>query len=105
MPGRRNYQPPDRRWLEGSEYGGTQETIAGGIQPKRDEALTPGEHLRLSYMTGIDTVQDPHTLDDRRQFLGLRPADGRRPVWLDHVTDDDNPRLESEARRQGYGEE
>lgn len=105
MAGTRNWNPPDRRQLLGSEYGGVSDTIAGGIQPKGPEALTNGEKLRLGYLVGDDTANVPGTLEDRRQMLGLRPANGKRPLWLDNVSPTDDPRLTSEVRRQGYGEE
>lgn len=105
MAGIPNYNPPDRRQLGGSEYGGSPDTIAGGIQPKPEEALTNGEKLRLGYLVGDESGNHPDSLEDRRQMLGLRPADGRRPLWLDHVSPTDDERLKSEARRQGYGEE
>jgi hypothetical protein len=50
------------------------------IQPKPQETLTNAEILRLGYLTGVDN--DTETLEDRRQALGLRPADGKRPDWL-----------------------
>lgn len=104
-PGIPNYWPPNRRQLDGSEYGGVEYTVAGGIQPKDDSALSAGDKLRLGYLTGQDSSTDIRTnIDDARQMLGLRPAEGRRPLWLDGVSDDDDARLESEARRQGFGQ-
>lgn len=104
MAGIPNYIFPDPRQRAGTEYGGIQPTLAGGIQPKGEDALTNSEKLRLGYVTGAeaDTRRDQN-LDDHRQMLGLKPADPHsRPVWLDQVNDEDDPRLESEARRQGY---
>lgn len=106
MAGIPNYRPPIRKQIDGSEYGGVQPTIAGGIQPKPEEALTAGERFRLGYVTGNETQPDPAlNLEDRRQMMGLRPAEGGRPLWLDGVNPDDDPRLKSEARRQGFGED
>ena len=104
MPGIPNYRPPISRQLAGSEYGGVECTIAGGIQPKDPEALTNGEKLRLGYLTGDENNTNANytALEDRRQMMGLRPAEGGRPMWLDHVNPDDDLRLESEARRQGF---
>lgn len=101
-----NWIPPDPRQLFGTEFGGVQPTLAGGIQPKGEDALTNGELLRLGYVTGneSDTRRD-FNLDDHRQALGLRPAEGTRPLWLDGVNDEDDIRLWSEARRQGYEQE
>lgn len=106
MPGVPNYTFPDPRQAYGTEYGGIEPTLAGGIQPKGEEALTAGDKLRLGYVTGneSDTRRDQN-LEDHRQMLGLRPAEGGRPVWLDQVNDDDDPRLDSEARRQGFTNE
>lgn len=96
----------DRRQLTGSEYGGVEHPIAGGIQPRDSNQLSNGEILRLGYLTGNEESTDITNINDRRQFLGLRPANGRRPIWLDHVADDDSLiQLESEARRLGYGEQ
>jgi len=106
MAGHRDGWEPDQlRQAEGSEFGGVQPTLAGGIQPKGPEALTPGEKLRLGYVTGVEDDTNIQTnLEDRRQMMGLRPASGARPLWLDGVSPTDDPRLQSEARRQGYGE-
>lgn len=102
MAGIPNYRPPGRQAC-GSEYGGVQPTLAGGIQPKPEEALTAGEKLRLGYLTGDETNTDACTnLEDRRQMMGLRPAEGGRPVWLDGVNPNNDERLKSEARRQGF---
>lgn len=73
---------PTSRQLSGSEFGGVEETRAT-VQPKAAEALSPGERLRLGYLTGNE--QYAESLEDRRQMLGLRPADGRRPNWLTHT--------------------
>ena len=67
------------RQLSGSEYGGV-ETTKATIQPQSADALTAGDRLRLGYLTGQET--DTESIEDRRQFLGLRPADGRRPTYL-----------------------
>lgn len=94
----------DRHQLTGSEYGGVDDPIAGGIQPKDSSTLKNGDRLRLGYLTGNEESTSLTNVNDRRQFLGLRPANGRRPIWLDHVADDDSiADLESEARRLGYG--
>lgn len=103
MAGIRNWQPPNRWQPQGSEFGGVQPTIAGGIQPKGEDALDNGDRLRLGYLTGQEDNTDMYNnIDDRRQMLGLRPASGQRPIWLDNVSPTDDPRLESEAKRQGY---
>lgn len=36
--------------------------------------------MRLGYLTGEEN--NPESIEDRRQFLGLRPATGRRPLFL-----------------------
>lgn len=106
MAGIPNYRPSHPQQLRGSEYGGVQPTLAGGIQPKDEEALTAGERLRLGYLTGNETETNPLlNLEDRRQMLGLKPAEGGRPLWLDEVNPDEDVRLKSEARRQGFGED
>lgn len=79
-----NYANYTARQLDGSEYGGVAETV-NTVQPKGQEALTPGERLRLGYLVGdtSDTLnQDLTSLEDRRQMLGLKPATNGRPVWL-----------------------
>lgn len=78
----------------GTEYGGLQHTPSG-IQPKPSEAFTSGEILRLGYTTGNEN--DYQSIDDTRQMLGLRPADGRRPLWLRGASPTGDPRLESVA--------
>ena len=70
---------PTSRQLTGSEYGGVDRTKAT-IQPQSAEALTAGDRLRLGYLTGQET--DTESLEDRRQMLGLRPADGRPPMFI-----------------------
>jgi hypothetical protein len=103
MAGIPNYRPAIPEQLQGSEYGGVAHPVAGGVQPKDPEALTNGEILRLGYMTGDEAETRARlTLDDRRQMLGLRPAQGSRPRWLEHVNIEEDSRLESEARRQGF---
>ena len=77
----------------GSEFGGIQPTTST-VQPMVPEALNPGEVLRLGYLTGRDW--DSMSLEDRRQMLGLRPASGRRPLWLEETGQ------KSEAERQGF---
>lgn len=84
--------------LTGSEYGGVEKTWAT-IQPKDSGNLTNAEKLKLEYLTGVDATM---SLEDRRQMLGLRPAEGRHPQWLKHVSPTNDPRLTSEAERQGY---
>lgn len=64
---------------QGSEYSGVPTTSAT-IQPKGADALTNGDRLRLGYLTGTET--DPDSIEDRRQMMGLLPADQARPVWL-----------------------
>jgi len=75
-----NDYAPDQ--LTGSEYGGINNTFSS-IQPKPPEALDNADKLRLGYLTGVE--DDSRSIEDRRQFCGLRPADGRRPRWLSHV--------------------
>lgn len=88
----------------GSEYGGApSELLYNTIQPKPAEAIDAGEQLRLGYTTGEET--DWRSLEDRRQMMGLRPAGGRHPEWLTHVSPTNNPALTSEAERQGYRDE
>lgn len=84
---------------EGSEYGGIDNTY-NTTQPKPASAMTTAEQLRLGYLTGQD--QNWKSLEDRRQMMGLRPANGRHPEWLKNVSPSDRPELESEAERQGY---
>lgn len=79
----------------GSEYGGVSPTV-NTIQPKNAQALSNSEKLRLGYLTGVQN--DPESIEDHRQFWGLRPADGRRPYWLD------NTGIDSEADIQDVGE-
>lgn len=64
---------------EGTEYSGVSPTAAT-IQPKGAEALTPGDRLRLGYLTGSES--DPDSMEDRRQFYGLKPAGESRPKYL-----------------------
>jgi len=66
----------------GSEYGGVQyqsRIVTNTVQPKVPEALTADERLRLGYLTGVE--DNSMSLEDRRQFVGLRHADGR-PSWF-----------------------
>ena len=70
---------PTQRQRSGSEFGGV-ETTKATIQPQGAEALTAGDRLRLGYLTGVES--NTESLEDRRQFLGLRPASGRRPNFL-----------------------
>lgn len=86
------------RQRSGSEFGGVDETYAT-LQPTYD-VLSNADKLRLEYLTGVDNTE---SFEDRRQMLGLRPATGARPLWLDHVSPSEVPHLGSEARRQGYG--
>lgn len=86
-------QPYSNFQRSGSEYGGVPETPAG-IQPKPHDALNNTELLRLGYMTG---VEEWNSIEDLRQFHGLRPANGTRPNWLSHVSTTDDPRLDSRA--------
>lgn len=104
MPGIPNTSPPDKRQLQGTEYGGVQPTLAGGIQPKGPDALTNGEILRLGYLTGneAETRRDK-SLEDLRQFYGLLPAEGGRPAWLAQVNPQGDIRKNSSAEIQGYG--
>lgn len=103
MAGIPNYRPAIREQLQGTEYSGVQPTLAGGIQPKDPEALTNGELLRMGYLTGNESeTRRQFNLEDRRQAMGLRPAEGTRPLWLDEVNPENDPRLKSEARRQGF---
>ncbi len=91
--GYEDYTPRQRG---GSEFGGVQSTPAT-IQPMPPEALTAADQLRLGYLSGVDT--DPDAIEDRRQMMGLRPADGRRPSWLK------NTGQISEAEVEGLGEQ
>lgn len=66
----------------GSEYGGVQyrnRIVQNTVQPKVSEALTANEILRLGYKTGQD--DNSMSLEDLRQFVGLRHQDGR-PSWF-----------------------
>lgn len=90
--GYEDYTPRQRG---GSEFGGVGPTKAT-LQPS-DARTTAAEELRLGYLTGVET--DRESLEDRRQMLGLRPADGRRPSWLS------NTGQASEAEIQGLGED
>lgn len=70
---------PTPRQHTGTEFGGVERTKAT-LQPKPAGALKPSEILRLGYLTGEEG--DTESLEDRRQMMGLRPADGSRPTWL-----------------------
>lgn len=88
----------------GTEYSGVERTTAS-IQPMPAPALSPADHLRLGYLTGVE--HDTESLEDRRQAVGLRPATGKRPLWLsatgqrseaeirlpDHYNDDEDVTL------------
>lgn len=80
-----NYNRLSPRQLAGSEYGGVAET-RNTVQPKGSpDDLTPGEILRLGYLTGDTTDVRQETvlsLEDHRQMLGLKPAGDTRAVWL-----------------------
>ena len=96
------YQDQPFEALLGTEFGGVgAENKYNTIQPKPAEALTTAEKLRLGYTTGDET--DFRSLEDRRQMLGLRPANGRHPEWLIHVSPQNRPELLSESQIQGYG--
>jgi len=69
----------NNRQKMGSEYSGVERTTAT-IQPMPPQALDNGDKLRLGYLTGVE--DDTESLEDRRQMVGLRPATGRRPLWL-----------------------
>lgn len=78
------YDEYTARQREGSEYGGIDHT-RNTVQPKGPDALSPGEQLRLGYLTGdlTDARQEtPASFEDPRQFLGLKPAGDDRPNWL-----------------------
>jgi hypothetical protein len=79
-----NYNRLTPRQLNGSEYGGVGET-RNTLQPKGADALDASDRLRLGYLVGdeTDTLQlGLLSLEDRRQALGLKPANNRRPNWL-----------------------
>lgn len=80
----------------GSEYGGVAHTPSG-IQPQSADALTNTERLRLGYTTGEE--ENWKSIEDRRQFYGLRPASGGRPVWLGGASSEGDPRLDSVASK------
>lgn len=66
----------------GSEYGGVQyaaRVVKNTVQPMEADALSSAERLRLGYLTGRE--DDTMSLEDRRQFYGLRHSDGR-PSWF-----------------------
>jgi hypothetical protein len=74
--------PLFRDQITGSEYGGVQyrsRVVNNTVQPKPASALTAAEKLRLGYLTGVE--DDSMSYEDRRQFCGLRRADGR-PSWF-----------------------
>lgn len=78
-----NYNKFTPAQIAGSEYGGTKSRNT--VQPKGNDALTPGDLLRLGYLVGDTTdslQQTPLSLEDRRQMLGLKPAGDVRPIWL-----------------------
>jgi hypothetical protein len=87
---------PTSRQLTGSEYSGVERTVAT-IQPMPASELTSGDLLRLGYLTGRE--DQPESLEDRRQMLGLLPASGQRPNWLGGTGQT------SEAERQHLGED
>lgn len=66
----------------GSEYGGVQyqsRIVKNTVQPKVAAALTQTERIRLAALTGGE--DNSMSLEDRRQFVGLRHSDGR-PSWF-----------------------
>lgn len=66
----------------GSEYGGVayaNRIVTNTVQPKEPGALTVNERLRLGMKTGQD--DNSMSLEDLRQFAGLRHDDGR-PSWF-----------------------
>jgi hypothetical protein len=66
----------------GSEYGGVSyanRIVTNTVQPKEPEALTLNERVRLGYLTGVE--DNSMSLEDLRQFVGLRHTDGR-PSWF-----------------------
>lgn len=85
-------QSYDEFQRSGTEYGGVVGTPSG-IQPQPGETFTAGDRLRLGYTTGNE--DDWQSLEDRRQFLGLRPATGERPMWLGNISPVGDPRLDS----------
>lgn len=90
-------QPYSSFQKSGSEYGGVPHTPSG-VQPKPPEALSNSERLHLGYATGEEDKW--YSIEDHRQMLGLRPASGRRPLWLTHVSPTNDPRLDSVAELQ-----
>lgn len=64
---------------QGTEYGGLESTPAT-IQPKGADSLSNGDKLRLGYLTGEEN--NPDSIEDRRQMMGLLPADRARPMFL-----------------------
>lgn len=87
---------PTSRQLTGSEFCGVERTVST-VQPTPADTLTNAERLRLGYLTGDE--KNAESVEDRRQFWGLRPADGKRPNWLQ------NAGIESEAERQHLGQD
>jgi hypothetical protein len=87
---------PTSRQLTGSEYSGVERTAAT-IQPKPADTLTNGEILRLGYLTGRE--DQPESLEDRRQMVGLLPSTDTRPNWLA------NTGRQSYANEQHLGED
>ncbi len=67
----------------GSEYGGvsySSRVVKNTVQPKPAEALSVDETVRLMNLTGREW--DTMSLEDRRQFVGLRNADGRPSYFV-----------------------
>lgn len=68
--------------IGGSEYGGVQyraRVVNNTVQPTDPDTLTATQRLRLGYLTGVE--DNPMSYEDRRQFCGLRKADGT-PSWF-----------------------
>lgn len=83
----RNYSNFQRT---GTEYGGVAHTPSG-IQPKPAEAFTNSDRLRLGYTTGEE--ENWQSIEDLRQMVGLRPANGGRPQYIGHASVEGDPRL------------
>lgn len=89
--------PPEA--MNGTEFGGAPaEDRWNTLQPRRGDDYSTAEQLRSGYTTGED---DWRALEDRRQMMGLRPADGAHPRWLVNVSPTGDHRLDSEAQIEG----
>lgn len=77
-----------------SEYdlGGTEET---GIYPKGPDALSPGERMRLTYLTGVP--DDPAAPIDEALFHGVEAAEDRTKFFTPQLPEEGDPESDVEV--------